>query len=332
MKVNPHKSTFISGVIGKVGRQWLRNRQSRGGIGRTLDFGTPGHPLLVPQSTTLKYLGVIVSYQRFEDQTLASRLQSASITRHRLPKVLHASRFLPVQKRLQLYMACVRSTALYGIPVARAIARSPVHLTRKTTVSLFQRLGLLPAMDHMCKMLEKALTAPEATWQREALERLQILSGEHSVQPASFVTREISCPVCGLYFAGLQAMKIHHTKMHGSPSDQTKVSAVQARGQLNVYEHSLDGMLLVSIVCRSLAGGPISFPICCRVVLNYTEVILSGNRALAMRRRASHRLHPARRAQRRSCRDRHVGLLPWMRLLSGPPRAVSLSLSSTDNL
>ena len=117
MKVNPHKSTFISGVIGKVGRQWLRNRQSRGGIGRTLDFGTPGQPLLVPQSTTLKYLGVIVSYQRFEDQTLASRLQSASVTRHRLLKVLHASRFLPVQKRLQLYMACVRSTALYSIPV-----------------------------------------------------------------------------------------------------------------------------------------------------------------------------------------------------------------------
>ena len=353
MKVNPHKSTFISGVIGKVGRQWLRNRQSRGGIGRTLDFGTPGQPLLVPQSTTLKYLGVIVSYQRFEDQTLASRLQSASVTRHRLLKVLHASRFLPVQKRLQLYMACVRSTALYGIPVigitpkgvrqlqafeakhVRAIARFPVHLTRETTVSLFQRLGLLPAMDHMCKMLEKALTAPEATWQREALERLQILSGGHSVQPASFVTREISCPVCGLYFAGLQAMKIHHTKMHGSPSDQTKVNAVQARGQLNVYEHSLDGMptcILVSIVCRSLAGGRISFPICCRVVLNYTEVILSGNRALAMRRLASHRLHPARRAQRRSCRDRHVGLLPWMRLLSGPPRAVSLSLSSTGDL
>ena len=97
-------------------------------------------------------------------------------------------------------------------------------------------------MDHMCKTLEKALTAPEATWQREVLERLQILSGGHSVKPASFVTREISCPVCGLYFAGLQAMKIHHTKTHGPPSGQTKVSVVQARGQLNVYEHSLDGM------------------------------------------------------------------------------------------
>ena len=135
-----------------------------------------------------------------------------------------------------------RRAKLYGNLDVRAIARSPVHLTRETTVSLFQRLGLLPAMDHMCKMLEKALTAPEATWQREALERLQILRGGHSVQPASFVTREISCPVCGLYFTGLQAMKIHHTKMHGPTSGQTKVSAVQARGQLNVYEHSLDGM------------------------------------------------------------------------------------------
>ena len=90
MKVNPHKSTFISGIIRKVGRQWLHAHQSH----RAGSNGTPSDLLKIPQSSMLKYLGVIISYRRCADQTSSARLQNASVTRQSLVKVLHASHFL----------------------------------------------------------------------------------------------------------------------------------------------------------------------------------------------------------------------------------------------
>ena len=61
MKVNPRKSIFISGVIRRVGRQWMQSRQSHRSGQHYLDFGGPAGPPLVPQANPLKYLWVIVS-------------------------------------------------------------------------------------------------------------------------------------------------------------------------------------------------------------------------------------------------------------------------------
>ena len=60
------------------------------------------------------YLGVVASYPGFEMQTLKHRLQAAASNRHRLLKILH-SRVLTIHERVRLYIACVRSSLLYGI-------------------------------------------------------------------------------------------------------------------------------------------------------------------------------------------------------------------------
>ena len=218
MKVNPHKSIFISGEIGRVGRQ---SRQSHRSGQHFLDFGGPAGPLLVPQARSLKYLGVVVSYQRFEDKALAHRLSSDSATRQRLTEVLHANTYLSLRRRLELYMACVRSTATYGLAVVglsregvqhlnafqirriRSLAKSPVRNARESTSDLLQRVSQqrpVEAIMHQLQWSIKRRMLPQTSWQQDGLDRLQLLVASTQIESASHVAAEVACPTCGIYF------------------------------------------------------------------------------------------------------------------------------------
>ncbi|CAE7198951.1 unnamed protein product [Symbiodinium sp. CCMP2592] len=160
MQVNTEKSALIIRLAGTHGARWLKKHTE-------MINGRP-HFLLahglqsfrVPLVQKVKYLGVIISYTNFETASVKHRLQAGGLTRQRMAKVLHSSRYLSIGQRLEIYRACVRTTILYGIQhmalsekdrllvhrrdvrYVRAIAKSPVHITKETTEALFSRLGL----------------------------------------------------------------------------------------------------------------------------------------------------------------------------------------------
>ena len=94
-------------------------------------------------------------------QTAKHRLQAAASNRHRLLKVLN-NRVLTIHERVRLYVACVRSSLLYGVHATgqttatirlldaydaralRAISKSPAHVTKESTADLRRRLKVTP--------------------------------------------------------------------------------------------------------------------------------------------------------------------------------------------
>ena len=208
MQVNPLKSGIILGVKGQQGRSYLFQHVHGPTGSRKLVLGPPRQQLVIPVHEYMTYLGIQISYTNFEDATLDSRLAVAQLTRGRLIKVLHARRYLQLRKRLQSYTLCVRTAALYGLTSTgvtaaglrrlhtfevkhiRAIARSPVHLTRESTVQLYQRLRLLSPGDHLQKLTKSRIKAlsqlqdPALTQFQQRHEELQqhMLAMKHGLQ------------------------------------------------------------------------------------------------------------------------------------------------------
>ena len=156
MCVNPSKSMVVLNLKGSVARRWVRLHSSLVDGKPAINFGCPSQPLLVPRATSMVYLGVVASYGRFEVATYRHRLKAAVHNKQRLQRVLHCKR-LTVKYRVRLYVACVRSTLMYGLHAVgyssevlrrldsydaralRGIANAPVHLTRENNVSLRKR-------------------------------------------------------------------------------------------------------------------------------------------------------------------------------------------------
>ena len=112
-----------------------------------------------PHPHSQKYLGVVMSYGAFELQTF---LQSFTLNKHRLGTILHSSRALSIRQRVRLHLICIRPSLNYGLHAMglatsivrkvevlemqhlRAIAKSPVHITRESNACLLQRLKVSP--------------------------------------------------------------------------------------------------------------------------------------------------------------------------------------------
>ena len=101
------------------------------------------------------------------------------MNRQWLQKILHSSRVLSLMHRVRLYLTCVRASAVYGLCAAgltidvlyrlgvfevrhiRAIAESPVHLTRETTESLYARLKISTPQQHFRQLVERRVVVAD---------------------------------------------------------------------------------------------------------------------------------------------------------------------------
>ena len=274
MLVNPQKSSIVLASYGKLCRQWRRNKVHKTGKGNFLCVGAaqlqirvPVHDSMVYLGIVASYLGIVASYHQFEMQTMIHRLQIARSSRQRLIKILHSSRRLSIKQRVEMYMACVRSSAIYGVAVVgltsaslnllrtfeqkhiRAIARSPVHISRESTHSLYDRLGIcepdeaiLKIFEGQCPKLRQNGVEPE-DWRTQAVHVLQeyVRGKQHGVQEM-VVDRSYPCPTCGLCFANRTAMRQHHAKIHKvSLVPMGKDSKVE-RNRIVMHEHGVDGV------------------------------------------------------------------------------------------
>ena len=174
MTVNASKSSLLIQLRGHAGRRWLKAR-TRAVDGRPhLVAKTPqGLIKTIPMVSQITYLGVILSFGNFERATIKHRIKCAENQRRRLQKVLQGKRILSRHHRLRIWQTCVVSTALHGISATgldphslrllracfarhvRAIAASPVHLTRENTAQLFHRLGISEPQEQVRQRLER---------------------------------------------------------------------------------------------------------------------------------------------------------------------------------
>ena len=115
MRVNPQKSGVVLGVRGLQATELLKKHLQGTGDKLCLVIGIGQGELRIPVKTSMQYLGICVSYDNFEQETLTARLKVAQATRSRLSKVLSARRYLTQQQRIHLYVLCIRSAALYGL-------------------------------------------------------------------------------------------------------------------------------------------------------------------------------------------------------------------------
>ena len=273
MKVNPDKSTLILGLRGRSLKKWVKKRLFHRQKTRYVNLGTPNEQLQIPIQDKMVYLGVIMSYQQFELQTLQHRMRVAIMQKHRLVKVLHSARMISLKHRIRIYLACVRSTTMYGLHAVgvgqkvaarlcsfenrhlRAISRTPVHITRESTPQLFARLGITPTLEYLARFLSRRIPKVDsqtAIWFTQKLEELHACSvpasastappSRNAILPVRSDCKQEACPTCGLYFADLSSMRKHHAKKHGVSLVNSAVKSSKDRAALDLAPHMVDGM------------------------------------------------------------------------------------------
>ena len=158
LQVQHKKTQLIVAYKGRQARQWWKANTATTSEGRFLLIPqSQGKALRLPIVSQLTYLGIVLSYTDAAAATVEHRLQVAEAQRARLLRVLH-SRTLPLGKRVKLWIACVRSSALYGLHLVdlqqrhiaritialvkhlRAIARSFAHMSQESSQALLARL------------------------------------------------------------------------------------------------------------------------------------------------------------------------------------------------
>ncbi|CAE7394286.1 unnamed protein product [Symbiodinium sp. KB8] len=160
MTANPEKSKLHIKAAGIPLKKWLHARTVTRKGTKCLAIQTPFDTLFLPLCDSLTYLGAIVSYGAYEDQTAEHRVRAAQANVARLAKHLFTQHGMGLRVRLRLFLTCVRSSLLYGItPIGitskslsllqrfeakyiRKLARSPAHLTLERTQDLYHRLQI----------------------------------------------------------------------------------------------------------------------------------------------------------------------------------------------
>ncbi|CAE7308131.1 pol [Symbiodinium sp. CCMP2592] len=265
MQVNSAKSCIVAGLRGSAARNWLRRHACVVDGKPGLSLGTPGHPLSIPSANRMVYLGVVASYGSFEMFTYKHRLKAAVQNRQRLLRTLHCRKF-SLGCRVRLYVACVRSTLMYGLHAVglpanvlrkleaydaralRAISNSPVHLTRESNERLRQRLKVPSPHQALAQLLgrraERSGEVFSRNWFHCKLDELAAANG----LVATEASWGVPCPDCGIYFTNHRHMRSHRTRQHfKKAADSVQPSTVRARpkGVLpsHVYaKYALDGM------------------------------------------------------------------------------------------
>ena len=265
MRLNPDKSKFILKIRGGAARKWIKAHTQRTATGPVLNLGTPHEPILIPRVHCAVYLGIVISYGSYEQQTFAHRHQAALQCRHRLSKVLRSKRLL-LKQRTRLYVACIRSSLLYGLHVVgitpgiarkldqfearslRAIAFSPSYITRESTASLRLRLGVMSPLQAIQGILDRRLvkcqTPEELAWFRSRLfdvVTLQQQHWQHDLETPAHAepSAGVPCSVCGQYFLNAHIMRSHKARTHGRYNRPARPGVLSASAYT---AHAVDGM------------------------------------------------------------------------------------------
>ena len=167
LQVQHTKTQVILAGRGRQFKKWRKchTRQTKDGP-KLVMWTASGRSQQLPIVQSATYLGIKISYGNFEKQTLQHRLAAAEAQRSRLLKILH-HKGIPVRKRLQLWVACVRSAALYGL---HAVGLGQKQVDRLAMVLTKHVRAIVGSFAHMHKessrlyWLTGARVGPACVW------------------------------------------------------------------------------------------------------------------------------------------------------------------------
>ena len=182
-------------------------------------------------------------------------------TRQRLARILHSKR-LSVCYRVRLYVACVRSTLLYGLHAVgysvevakrlegydtralRAIAASPVHLTREPNAALRRRLRVVSPLETLKGTLRRRAVAcrseADRAWFLGMLSQLEAVPENCSlllVTQDNSETIGVPCNICGQYFLNHRHMRSHRTREHSKTTSDCHPQPKHVSGVLPAEDY-----------------------------------------------------------------------------------------------
>ncbi|CAE7250598.1 unnamed protein product [Symbiodinium natans] len=243
MTVSPAKSKAILKCAGPGAEQLRRRFTRKTAQGKVLRIYSAQECIDIPLVDSFTYLGAIVSYDHYEDRTLAHRLEVGSNNFGRLTRVLRGRHALTRQHKLRIWQACVYTATVYGLDACgltplgakkltaqilrqiRLIVRDPVYMTGTSHQQVLTKWNLLSPIEALRHQLHKETVDPEpqpdifkrgpdsAAWQR-VMDTLQDFSPSQLVEMHNQRTHGHPCPECGIYFATRASMLGHMTRKH----------------------------------------------------------------------------------------------------------------------
>ena len=232
--------------------------------------------VLLPIKKEHTYLGAKISYGHFARATVNYRITQSWAAFNRLHRVL-ISKALPLSVRLRLWAACVNTVLLYGLSSLildsqcatklrshvtahlRIIARSPAHVTHESNHQLYARLQMPDIVQtirqHTRKrvsLAQRYLFQAQSTQVHDRWTQL-LASCETNLEPSPTNTHltevtcslrtTTTCPVCGITYASLHALRTHIGKSHPEHSTAKTGQGHSERSYRHsaLMQHSLDG-------------------------------------------------------------------------------------------
>ena len=154
LSISQEKTVLLLKLAGASSKSILKRLFVHQQGHRWIKIPRRGEPTLLKVVDSHTYLGVKISFNTFEQQTLKYRMQLSQTTNLRLKKWLCGRNGLTTRDRLHLWQTCVQTSLCHGLCSAglrqdglqqlthrlsadiRRVARSPAHITHETTADL----------------------------------------------------------------------------------------------------------------------------------------------------------------------------------------------------
>ncbi|CAE7296954.1 unnamed protein product [Symbiodinium sp. CCMP2592] len=257
MKVNTTKTKAILRLTGNM-KHYIKKHYIRCHGNERRLLLSPGDPTvwiqLVDQA---EYLGLIISYDNFELQSVKHRINKAHNRRWSLASVLHTKK-VSIPYKLNLWRSCVLSTMLYALHSLclgagqirllqraimrhiRAIVSDQAFRTGHTHEDIMTKYGIQTAQDLLERAHERDQQQATATdwlvdseWNHSISQAL--LEAAQTTEPESDTEKAIwACPLCSEQFVSQAALKTHARRAH-------KIVA-QRKNIFNRIVHSVGGL------------------------------------------------------------------------------------------
>ena len=204
----------------------------------------------IPIKSTHVYLGIVLTYGMYEEETMKHRLRLAAVHKHRLSRILQGRGGLARPQRLRLWRVAIATSMMYALHVVgltqaslrllhvmmvrhlRAIMRSPRHLTQEADLDFLVRISqdtplqmLLKAVGSTLERLQRPTDFPcyaaaHVVHRLHSL-RCDMLTLSEAPAPRGTKVMEVptaapvfECQFCGQVFATLHMVKSHEGKVH----------------------------------------------------------------------------------------------------------------------
>ena len=255
LTVNATKSNIILGMGGTSYRKAWNRVTQRDDHGLRVKIPLPNNEtVLFPITKSAKYLGAIVSYGSFEDQTLRHRIQMARISFHRLHKWICTKHGLPARERFKLWQTCVMTTLQYSLlaigftdtgfklfdttvtHMLRQVLHDHSYITRRTNTQALQNFSIASpfallhrAAENLCRTLETRRQSCEEhdivhtlNWLPllDLTRRLAYLATPGPGNPDPLVSSQafaqtFQCALCDFHTTCVATFRRHCTTVHG---------------------------------------------------------------------------------------------------------------------